>query len=101
MICRKLYYQIKIVSLNLCLVSGSVPDNSTAPFTSVNNYIATLWIRLGAGGTKYSAAGVCPVSGIYINVKRAKAKRAMISRGIAQGQYLFTAILANKAVIVF
>ena len=48
-----------------------------------------------------SAAIVGSVARVYINVKRAKAERTVIARGVAKGQNLFSAVLADKALVVF
>jgi len=50
---------------------------------------------------KNSAAGIGSVTGVYINVERAKAKGAVIARGNAEGQDLLAAVFACKARVVF
>ena len=71
MIRGKLYDQVKVVRLDLRFVRGSVSYDRAAFFAAMNYYISALGIGLSTCGTKYSAARICSVSGIYINVKRA------------------------------
>jgi hypothetical protein len=79
MIRGKLYDQVKVVRLNLRFVRGSVSYDRAAFFAAMNYYISTFGIWLSTCGTKYSAAWICSVSGIYIHVERAQAKRTVIS----------------------
>ena len=44
-------------------------------------------------------AGAIP--GVYIHVKRPKAERTVIARGVAERLYLLAAVGANKPVIIF
>ncbi len=74
---------------------------SRALIATVYYNIALLRVWQRAYGTKNSLARILPVSRIYIHMERAQTKWAMISRGISKRQYLFSAILTNKAVIVF
>lgn len=90
-----------VVGLDLCLVGGLVADGCAATVTSVYDDVALLGVGLGLHGAENSAAGVCPVAGVDVNVERAKAERAMIARGVAEGQDLFAAVLADEAFILF
>jgi hypothetical protein len=80
-------------------VGGLVSYHRAASIASVDNYVSLFRIGLGADRAENSAAIVCSVAGVYINVKGTKAERAMISRGVAKGQNLFAAILANKTLV--
>ena len=97
----KLYEKVGIVGLDFCLVGGFIADGCAASIASVNDDVSLFGVGLCPYRAEYSAAIVCPVTRIYINVKRAKAKRTVIARGIAKGHDLFAAIFAYKAGIVF
>ena len=99
--CGKLDDKIEIVRLCFSLMCRLVSDDSRALIALMDNDVALLCIGGGAYRTKYSAAFVRSVSGIHVNVQRAEAKRAMVSRRISEREHLFTAILANKSIIVF
>ena len=71
MISGELDYQIEIVGLDLGLVSRLVAYGCAATLTAVKNDISALGIGHRACRTEYSAAGVCTVAGVYINVERA------------------------------
>ena len=87
--------------MNLRLVCGTVANGRTASFAAMNYDIAALRIRRSTGGAKNAAALVGAVAGVYINVERAKAKRAVISRGVTEGENLLAAVFAYKSAIVF
>ena len=76
---RESYYKVKIVRLILSLVRRLVAYGSTAPFAAVNDYITALGVGLRLYGAQNSAALVCPVSRIYVNVQRAKAEWAVVA----------------------
>ena len=97
----ELDYQAHIVGLCLCLVRRLVSDGRAALVTTVNDYIAALGIGKRAYRAKYSAAIILSVTGVYINVERAKAEGAMIARGVTERKHLFFAILADESVVVF
>ena len=65
--------------------------------TAVNYDVAALRIGQGTDRAEYSAALVCSVTGIYIHVKRAKAERTVVARGVAKGQNLTAAVLTYEA----
>ena len=69
--CRQLDDKIGIVGLGLCFVCRLVSDGSSAPLTAVCDYVTALGVGLCADGTKYAAAGVLPVAGVYVDVQRA------------------------------
>ena len=77
--CGKLYYEVGIVRLNLSLVSGFVAHGFSAPFAAVNDYITALGVGLRLYGAQNSAALVCSVTRIYVNVQRAKAEWAVVA----------------------
>ena len=78
-----------------------VPDDRTAFVATVNDNIAAFGVRKRSYRAKYSTAIVLSVTGVYINVERAKAEGAMIARGVTERKYLTSAILAYEAVVVF
>ena len=82
-------------------MGGAIAYHLTAFLAFVDKHEAVLGIGLGAYGAKYAATGVGSVARIYIHVKRAEAKRAMVSRGEAEGQDFFTAIFTYKTRVVF
>ncbi len=99
--CGEFYQKVGVVGLNFCFVSRLVSYGSTAPLTAVNYDITALCIGECLHGAENTATFVLSVARVYINVKRAKAKRAVVSRRVAEGQDLFAAVFAYKAAIVF
>ncbi len=77
--------QVGVVGLDFCLVGGFVADGCAATVAAVYDYVALFGVGLRLYRAEYPAAIVCPVTGIYIHVKRAKAKRTVIAGGIAEG----------------
>ena len=75
----ELYKKVGIIGLNFCFVGGLVAYDLAAPFASVHDNVALSWVRQGLNGAKNSTAGVSSVAGVYINVQRAKAKRAVVA----------------------
>ena len=98
---RKLDNEVDVVGLHVCLVCRLVPHDLSASVALVDNDISALRIRQGGYGAQGAAAVVCSVTGIYIHVQRAKAKRAVIARGVPEREHLSFAVHANKSVIVF
>jgi len=82
-------------------VGGFVADCRAATLAFMDYYISALGVGLGFYRTENSAAFVCSVAGVYIDVERAKAEGAVVARGVAEWQNLLAAIFADKAVIVF
>ena len=82
-------------------MSRLVADGGAALLAAVNDDETALRVGKSLYRAKKSAAIVGSVAGIYINVKRAQTKGAMIARGIAERQNLSSAILTDKARIVF
>jgi hypothetical protein len=67
-ICSKLDYKIEIVGLNFCLVGGFVSYDLSALFTAMQYDITSLCIGLSSARSEDSAAGICSVSRVYVNV---------------------------------
>ena len=82
-------------------MSRLVSNDLAATLASMDYYISLFGVGKRSYGAQNSAAFVCSVARVNVNVKRAKAKRAVIARGVAKRQNLFSAILADKSVIVF
>jgi hypothetical protein len=78
-----------------------VSDGFTALFATVNDYITALGVGKRSYRAKYSAAVILAVAGVDINVKRAKAEWAVVTRGVSERKHLFAAIGTNKAAIIF
>ena len=55
-----------------------------AHVTAMYDDVSLLGIGLCLDGAENAAAGIGSVTGVYINVQRAKAKRAVISRGVSK-----------------
>ena len=93
--------KLEAVGLLLCLVGGFVSVNFAATRAFMNDYIAFFGIRHDLDRFHRCAAFAGAVTGIYVNVKRPKAIRAMVSRGISKRLDLATAVRADKSVVVF
>ena len=96
----KLDDKLHIVGLDLRLVCRFVSHDGSAPLATVNDYITALGVGERSYRAKESCAVILSVSGVYVNVKGAKAKRTVIARGISERKHLSSAILAYKSVIV-
>ena len=70
-----------IVGLNLCVICGAVASKLTAFGATVGDHVAVTGIGLGSNGLHRTAASVCTVAGIDVNVERPEAERAVIARG--------------------
>ena len=62
--------------------------------------ISLFRVSLGKNRLQKSAAIRGSVAGIYVNVQGVKAKRTVVTRGVAEGQYLPFAVFTNEAAIV-
>ena len=82
-------------------MSRFVSDDGAALLAAVDYDIAALCVGERLYGAENSAAFVCTVTGVYINVQRAKAKWTVVSRRVAEREHLLAAIFTNKTVIVF
>jgi hypothetical protein len=60
-------------------VRRTIPLNLAAFSAFVNYHKSFLCINLGKNGLHLSAARIVAVAGVYINVERPQAKRAVIS----------------------
>ena len=78
-----------------------VTDGLSTSFASVDDYKATFGVWLGLYGAQNTAASVCSVTRVYIHMKRAEAKWAVIARGVSKGQNLLAAGNTGKAAVVF
>ena len=99
--CGELDDKAGIVGLDFRLVRRLVPDYRATFVALMDYYVALFRVGLGFYGAKDSATGVGSVAGVNIYVQRAQTKRAVITRGVAERQNLFAAILTHKAVVVF
>ena len=77
--CCKLYKKLAVIGLNLRILSSTVSYNSAAPLAPVYDDKAAARVGQRLYGAKYSAAGVCAISRIYINVQRAQAEGTVVS----------------------
>ena len=75
----KLNYKVGVVRLYLCLVSRLVSNYLSAFLTFMDNDVSALCVGLCLDRAENTAAVVLSVAGIYVNVQRAEAKRAVIS----------------------
>ena len=99
--CGELDEQVGIIGLDLSVVCRLVADGGTAFFAAMDKNKSALRVGESLDRSEKTAAIVCPVPGIHVNVKGAKAERAMVTRGVAKRKHLFAAILAYKPRIVF
>ena len=93
--------EIHIVWLDLCLVGGTVAHRLTAFFAAVDYDVTALCVRQRLYGAENTAAVVCSVARVYVNVQGAETERTVISRGISEREHLFAAVLADEACVVF
>lgn len=98
--CCQADYEIGVVRLNGCLVGSTVANNGTALVAPVDNDIAALWVGLCLDGAEDAAAAVCSVAGVDIHVQRAETEGAVVAGGVAQGEHLLAAVLADEAVVI-
>ena len=77
--CGKSYQKVVVIRLYLCLVRRLVSYRLAAFVTAVNYDITLFGVGSGLYRAQNAAAIVCSVTGVYINVKRAEAKRTVIS----------------------
>ncbi len=98
--CGQLDYEFYVIGLNGCVLRCAAAALLAALLTAVDYYVSSARIGLGTNGTELASAFICSVAGVLVDVKRPKAKRAVIPRGIAQRLYFFAAMGANKARIV-
>ena len=64
----ELYYKLYIVGLYLGVMGGAATTDLAALGTTVNYNVALFGIGLGAYRLKQTAAFVCTVAGIHVNV---------------------------------
>ena len=97
----QLYYHTYVIGLYLCLVCSLISHHGTALVTFMYDNVALLGIGLCLDRSENSATVVGSVAGVYIDVQRAEAEGTVISRGVAERQHFFSAILAYKSAVVF
>ena len=98
---RQLYDLADIVGLDRRLVRRLVSADSAAFAAFAYDDIPLFRVGKRAYRLKETSAIRCAVPGIYINMKRKKAERAMISRGVAERLHLFFAVSTDKSAVVF
>lgn len=89
-----------IIGLNGGLVSRLISADRSAFSALTDDNISLFRVSLGKNRLQKSAAIRGSVSGIYVNVQGVKAKRTVVTRGVAEGQYLPFAVFTNEAAIV-
>ena len=99
--CRKTYKQRTVIVLCFCIERGAVSADLSAFLAAVYDYKSVLCVGLGAYGAHQSAALVCSVAWVYINVERAKAKGTVVSRAASHRKNLAAAVGAHEGIIVF
>jgi hypothetical protein len=77
--CGKLDKKRYLIGLHLCVVCGAVSSYRSAFFAFMNDYISLFRVGQNLYGTKLTVTFLGSVAGIYVNVQRPKAKRAVIS----------------------
>ena len=97
---RKLDEQVGVIGLDFCLVSRFVTDNRAATVALMDDDISLFGVGQGLDRAQDTAAIVCSVTGIYVNVQGAETEGAVIARGVSQGEHLFSAVFADKTRIV-
>lgn len=90
-----------VIRLDFCLVRRLVSYHRAAPLAPVDYHISTLRVTFRAYRAHYPAAGVLPVTGVYVNMQRAEAERTVVPRRVPEGEHLTPAVFAYKSGIVF
>ena len=80
-------------------MSRLISDYGAAFFALMDDNVSALGIGLCLDCAENSAAGICTVTGVYVNVKRGEAEGAMVARGVSKREYLLAAALAYKALV--
>ena len=93
--------QSDIVGLDFRFVCRAVAAYRAALAALVDDDISLFRVGLDGDGIHYPAAVARPVAGVYVDVQRTKAPRAMVARRISERQHLKTAVLTYKAAVVF
>ena len=101
MLCGESYKLVDIIRLIFSLVSSLVTLYLAALCTAVDDDITLLGIGNTADRLHGSAALVCAVAGVDVNVQRPQTYGAVVTGGVAQGFYLCSAVSADETVIVF
>ena len=82
-------------------MGGAVAVDLAAFRAFVDDDVALFGVGLGGDGLHQTLTQAGAVAGIYIEVLRPEAKRAVVSRGIAEGLNLAPAVLADEGVVIF
>ena len=82
-------------------MSGFVSVNFTATRAFMDNDKSLFGVGQGLNRAQDTAAIVCSVTGIYVNVKRPKAKGAVVARRVFEWTDLRPAMYADESVVVF
>jgi len=82
-------------------VSGAVAVDLSAFGAFMNDDVALFGIGLGGYRLHKPTAFARAVARIYVEVLRPKAKRTVISRGVAERLYLASAVLADEGIVIF
>lgn len=94
--------KIEIVLLRVTgALRGTVAYACAAHLAFVRYNVAAPRIRLGKERAHPAAAGILSIARHHVNVKRIKAKGAMITRGIAKRLDLAAAMGADEARVIF
>ena len=95
------YDQIDIIRLNLRLVGGFITSFRAAFFASADDHVTLLCIDLREDRLKNSTAIRSAIAGIYVKVQGMETERTVVTRGVAKGQNLFSAIDAGETAVIF
>ena len=95
------YNKLKVVGLNRRLVRRLVSFYLAAFCAAVNDNKALFGGGLNADRLHFALALRGSVTGVHVEVKRPKAKGAVIARAVAKGLDLLPAVFANKGGVVF
>lgn len=98
---RQLDYQVEVVGLDFCGSRRLVARYRAAFAALMRDDVSPFRVGLGEDRIHYPAAGVLPVSGIYIDVETAKALGTVIAGGITERKHLEPAIKAGKTAVIF
>ena len=82
-------------------MGGAVTVDLSTGLALVKDDVSFFGVGFHANGLHLSAARVCPVTWIDVNVQGPKAEGAVIARGVPQRFDLFATVLTDKAVVVF
>lgn len=96
LLCRQLNDELHIVGLAFRFMRRLVAPDGTAFCASVNDDKSLFAVRQCGNGLHKTAAVGGSVAGVYIEMNRPQAKRAVIPRGVAERLNLPAAMSADK-----